>query len=342
MKTSGGTGGSVSGGGVGIASVVAVATGVGGGAVVSAAGGALHPVMAQSATMTASPVHSLERTRPTLSCPPMPTTPAPVSGDDTTVRDTWNPTQYERFRTEREQPFHDLVALITRRPAARVVDLGCGTGLLTAVLHRELGAETTLGVDSSDAMLERARTLEVAGLEFARGDISAWEPDAPFDVVFSNAALQWVGEHPALFARLKRVLVPGGELAVQVPANFDHVSHTLAAEIARGEPYFTAMSGYARTFAVLPPEEYATLLHELGFVAQSVRLQVYGHVLESTDAVVEWVRGTLLTDYESRMPAPMYQEFVADYRARLNAALGDQRPYFYPFKRILLWGRLPA
>jgi trans-aconitate 2-methyltransferase len=93
---------------------------------------------------------------------------------------------------------------------------------------------------------------------------------------------------------------------------------------------------------VLPPEEYATLLDELGFVEQSVRLQVYGHVLGSPDAVVEWVRGTLLTDYESRMPDDIYQEFVVRYRARLNAALGDRRPYFYPFKRILLWGRLPA
>ena len=114
----------------------------------------------------------------------------------------------------------------------------------------------------------------------------------------------------------------------------------LAADIAREEPFAGAMHGYSRTFSVLPPEEYATLLYGLGYVEQTVRLQVYGHVLESPDAVVEWVRGTLLTDYESRMPAPMYQEFVARYRERLNAALGNQRPYFYPFKRILIWGRL--
>jgi trans-aconitate 2-methyltransferase len=255
------------------------------------------------------------------------------------VRDTWNPAQYERFRAEREQPFHDLVALVTRRPAGRVADLGCGTGVLTAALHRELASKQTIGVDSSDAMLERARTLDVEGLEFVSGDISVWQPAAPFDVVFSNAALQWVGDHPALLARLMAMLVPGGELAVQVPANFDHVSHRLAAEIAREEPFADAMRGYTRIVSVLPPEDYATLLHKLGFVTQSVRLQVYGHVLDSPDAVVEWVRGTLLTDYESRMPDAMYREFVARYRARLNAALGDQRPYFYPFKRILLWGR---
>ncbi len=258
------------------------------------------------------------------------------------ARDTWNPAQYERFRAEREQPFHDLVALVGRRPGGRVVDLGCGTGVLTAALHGELAAEQTIGVDSSDAMLARARALEVEGLEFVRGDISEWRPPAPFDVVFSNAALQWVDDHPALFARLKAMLAPGGELAVQVPANFDHVSHTLAVEIAREEPFASAMRGYVRLFPVLRPEEYAVLFHQLGFVSQSVRMQVYGHVLESPDSVVEWVRGTLLTDYKSRMPEAMYTEFVARYQGRLNAALGDQRPYFYPFKRILLWGRSAA
>ncbi|HEY8672255.1 MAG TPA: methyltransferase domain-containing protein [Candidatus Dormibacteraeota bacterium] len=259
-----------------------------------------------------------------------------------TARDTWSPTQYERFRAEREQPFHDLVALITRRPAGRVVDLGCGTGLLTAALHRELGAVETLGVDSSRAMLERARSLEVEGVRFVRGDINEWEPDMPVDVVFSNAALQWLPDHPRLFKRLSNMLAPGGEIALQVPANFDHVSHTLAAEVAREEPFASAMGGYVRIFAVLAPEAYATLLHELGFETQSVRMQVYGHVLESAESVVEWVRGTLLTDYESRLSEALYAEFVARYRRRLHAALGDQRPYFYPFKRILLWGRLPV
>ena len=131
----------------------------------------------------------------------------------TTERDTWNPTQYERFRSEREQPFHDLAALHGRRPARRVVDLGCGTGVLTAALHDQLGATETVGVNSSEAMLERGRALDAPGVRFVHGDIAEWAPDQPVDVVFSNAALQWLPDHPQLFKRLTTMLVPGGELA---------------------------------------------------------------------------------------------------------------------------------
>jgi trans-aconitate 2-methyltransferase len=68
-----------------------------------------------------------------------------------------------------------------------------------------------------------------------------------------------------------------------------------------------------------------------------VRLQVYGHLLSSPEAVVEWVKGTLLTDYERRLPSPLFAEFIAACREALLQRLGSARPYFYPFKRLLLW-----
>ena len=60
----------------------------------------------------------------------------------------WDPNQYERFKAERAQPFYDLVSLVEREPGMRVIDLGCGTGQLTAWLHSELGASETLGIDA--------------------------------------------------------------------------------------------------------------------------------------------------------------------------------------------------
>jgi trans-aconitate 2-methyltransferase len=221
----------------------------------------------------------------------------------------------------------------------RVVDLGCGTGALTAVLHRELRAAETVGIDSSPAMLAKALELNVPGLRFSRADIAEWTASDPLDVVFSNAALHWLPDHPRLFARLAAMLAPGGEIAVQMPANFDHSSHTIAAGLAQEEPFATYLGGYVRESPVLAAESYAELLHALGFGEQHVRLQVYGHELASVDDVVEWVRGSLLTDYEARMPETGFASFLNIYCERVRAALGAAAPYFYAFKRILLWGR---
>lgn len=258
------------------------------------------------------------------------------------ARDAWDPAQYERFREERSRPFHDLVALVQARPGLRVADLGCGTGELTRALHRRLRARETLGLDSSPAMLARARELQGDGLRFEAGDIAAFTPAAPFDLVFSNAALQWVPEHDALLERLSAALAPGGQLALQVPANYDHPSHGVAVQVAGEAPFREALADGRRDPGVLAPEGYARRLHALGYAEQHVRLQVYGHLLDSREQVVEWVKGTLLTHYRGALTPELYARFEARYREALLERLPDTRPFFFPFKRILLWGRRPS
>ena len=243
---------------------------------------------------------------------------------------TWSPEQYERFRDERAQPFHDLVALIEHRPRMRVVDLGCGTGELTRQLHEHLGAEETVGIDSSETMLLKSRAFGGEVLRFEKSDIEGFVTDRPYDLVFSNAALHWVPDHESLFRRLTAFLSHDGQLAVQMPANHDHVSQTIAGDVAEE-------LGFARRVSpLLRPEHYAGLLHSLGFRRQHVRLQVYPHVLESAHAVVEWMKGSTLTEYQRRL-GDRYDEFLARYSERLTSALGDRRPCFFPFKRVLLW-----
>lgn len=251
--------------------------------------------------------------------------------------DAWNPEQYARFQQERSQPFFDLLALVRPRPGMRVADLGCGTGELTAILHQRLAARETVGIDSSPAMLEQSTAYTGPGLRFEIGDIGTFRPDRPFDLIFSNAALQWVPNHPALFGRLTAALAEGGQLAVQVPANDDHLSHRLAAEVAREEPFASALGGYVRTSAILASEAYSALLDRLGYGEQHVRLQVYAHHLPSRAAVVDWVQGTLLTAYRERLTGDRYDHFVERYREALLDGLPDSRPFFYPFTRILLW-----
>jgi len=254
--------------------------------------------------------------------------------------DTWDPDRYARFAAERAQPFHDLLDLVRPVPGGRVVDLGCGSGELTAELHRRLGAGQTLGLDSSPAMLGRARPLAGDGLRFEVGDIAGFGGGG-WDVVFSNAALQWLPDHEALFGRLVGALAGGGQLAVQMPANFDHPSHLVAAEVAGEEPFRSALGGWRGLAPIQAPEWYAILLDRLGVAEQHVRLQVYLHHLAAREEVVEWVRGTLLTAYAERLPTELFGRFLDRYRERLLPRLEDSRPYRYPFKRVLLWGRTP-
>jgi trans-aconitate 2-methyltransferase len=254
--------------------------------------------------------------------------------------DTWDPAQYERFERERSAPFFDLLELVQPCPGGRVVDLGCGTGALTRALHEQTGAHSTIGLDSSPAMLERSADHTGGGLTFELGDIAGWAPPEPIDLIFSNAALHWIDDHVGLFTRLTGALPPGGQLAVQVPANHDHPSHLIAERVASEAPFRAALGGYVRRTPVLAPERYAELLHRLGYRSQHVRLHVYLHVLPEPGAVVDWVRGTLLTDYERRLPDHVYEDFLARYRELLTAELPDERPFPFSFKRVLLWARL--
>jgi trans-aconitate 2-methyltransferase len=244
----------------------------------------------------------------------------------------WSPEQYARFAAERKQPFTDLLSLVEPRPRMRVADLGCGPGELTRELHDSLGAAETVGIDESEAMLRKAGQFGGETLRFEQGRIEAFAADRPYDLIFSNAAFHWIAGHEELLTRLTGFLSDRGQLAVQMPANDDHPSHRVAAEVARD------FGLAARPDPILPLQRYAELLHRLGYQRQHVRLQVYGHVLPSADDVVEWVRGALLTHYQSQLPGERFEEFLAAYRARLRGILGDERPFFYTYKRILIWG----
>jgi trans-aconitate 2-methyltransferase len=253
-------------------------------------------------------------------------------------RDVWNPDQYGKFRTERAAPFLDLLGLVEPSPAPRVVDLGCGTGELTRLAHERLGARETVGIDASAAMLERAAAVAGGGVSFRQGDLAA-VTGGPFDVVLSNAAIHWVPDHEALLPRIAALVAPGGQLAIQTPGNDHHTSHAMAREIAREPAFAGPLGGWVRESPLLAPEAYAQLLFRLGFARQRVRFEVYAHPLASREDVVEWVRGTTLTDYERRLDAATWERFLARYRERLLATLPDDRPFLYTYRRLFLWAR---
>jgi trans-aconitate 2-methyltransferase len=264
------------------------------------------------------------------------------------MSDAWRPEQYQKFAGERAQPFWDLLDLVERRQISRAVDLGCGTGELTEAAATRLAVEDMTGIDSSPAMLQQAKGRSRPGLRFAGGDIGSWSSGGDHDLmnlVLANASLHWVPDHAAVLQRWWTAIAPGGQLAVQMPANADHPSHLVAVEVGAAEPFRTALGGTPPpdpvAANVLAPEQYAILLDRLGAARQHVRLQVYPHVLASSADVVEWVKGTSLTRFLSALPAELHEPFVAEYRRRLLAAIGDHAPYFYPFKRILFWASKP-
>lgn len=264
----------------------------------------------------------------------------------------WDPEQYARFRAERRRPFFDLMDLVEARREMRMVDLGCGTGELTRELHRRLRASETLGIDNSQAMLARSAAYAgrddddvsrgSAGVSFQLGDLADFDAPGSWDLVFSNAALHWLPDHPALIARLTRSVAPGGQLAIQVPSNHDHVSHVIADEIAREPRFRDALGGYQRGHSVLAPREYALLLRSLGYRRQLVRLQVYVHELGSVAEVVEWVKGTLLTAYQRRLSAELFEDYLDRYRELLVERVGSPLPFLYTYDRIFIWASEPA
>jgi len=258
----------------------------------------------------------------------------------------WDPEQYRRFAAERAQPFHDLVDLIEPATIERAVDLGCGPGELTALAAGQLGIGEMIGIDNSPAMLDKTAEHASASVRFEHGDLAEWTSSADVDLVIAAASLHWVGDHAGVIARWTSALRPGGQLAIQVPANADMPSHAVARHVAEREPYLSMFGAGGPPIDpvqayVLAPEAYARILYDLGFERQHVRLQIYPHVLPSSRHVVEWVRGTMLTRFEKVLAPDAFEAFVADYETELLGVLGEHEPHFFPFRRILMWGCLP-
>ncbi len=251
----------------------------------------------------------------------------------------WDPDLYARFAEERAKPFHDLMSMVQVSPDMTVLDLGCGTGRMTRVLHDTLGAKHTLGVDTSGQMLSRSTEYVTKDLSFEQADMGQIQIRPRRDLVFSNAAIHWLPDHEELIAHLSTSVADGGQIAIQVPANHQQPAHVLANVVAKEAPFAALLHGWVKKHHVLRPLSYDRILRDQGFEARRVELRIYGHELPNLDAAVEWLRGTLLRAYADRLDAPMFERFVQDYRRKMHQEIGDAQPFYWPYRRILMWGR---
>ncbi|HUG33767.1 MAG TPA: methyltransferase domain-containing protein [Anaerolineales bacterium] len=247
----------------------------------------------------------------------------------------WNPEQYHKFQSERSAPFFDLLALVDIRSNLKAVDLGCGTGELTRELADRLPNSRVTGLDSSPQMLEKAAPFQRPGLTFEPGDQASLTGD--WDLIFSNAALQWSENHAELIPHIFNRLNPGGQIAVQVPSNHNHISHQIYRETASDEPFKSILQEFQRFAPVLPIDQYAQILYDCGAEHLEVFEKVYAHVLEDADAVVDWISGTALVPYFERL-GDHRDAFVESIRMKMRAAMPGS-PVFYPFRRILFSAR---
>jgi trans-aconitate 2-methyltransferase len=252
----------------------------------------------------------------------------------------WNPNQYLKFAEERTQPCRDLAARIAVANVQRVIDLGCGPGNSAAVLRDRWPDAEFTGLDSSADMIERAQR-EYPGQHWIAGDISAWAAASGdrFDVVFSNAALQWVDHHASLYPRLLSRVAPGGALAIQIPGNIDALPHRLMREVA-------ASPAWSRWFRPGNVREWRH--HEMEFYYDALaptaaRLDIwateYLHILPDAEAIVEWYRGTGMRPFLELLETETdRQRFAADYLASLQPHYPPRAAggVLFPFRRIFL------
>ncbi|MDH4384083.1 MAG: methyltransferase domain-containing protein [Caulobacter sp.] len=235
---------------------------------------------------------------------------------------SWDPEIYARDKAYRDRPALDLLMQIPDSLGPRVIwDLGCGAGEHAALLARRHPGARVFGLDSSPEMLARARSRSEA-VTWVEGDIAAFAPPEPPDLIFSNAALHWLPRHDQLLPRLVSSLAPGGILACQMPVAFESLHHEVLRQVAKTEPW----AGHLQRLAPLRPTP--ALENYYGWLSDHCRevdlwSTTYLHVLQGEDPVVDWMTGTALLPYLDALPDPRL-------RSAFLGALGDSMADAFP------------
>jgi len=255
----------------------------------------------------------------------------------------WNPGTYARFRGLRLRPALDLIARIGDLPPGALVDLGCGNGAVAEALATAFPGRDLIGVDNSPAMLAEAAAGGVYSA-LIEADIASWRPDMPPALIFSNAALHWLGDHPALLPRLAQALAPGGVLAVQMPGQYLAPSHALLRALAA--ELFPERFDFADWQApVALPADYARLLAPLGEVEawETTYVQRLAPA-PGAHPVRRFTEATAMRPFVARLDPAEAARFLAAYEAALAMAYPAEPDggVLFPFRRVFFTLRRPG
>lgn len=259
----------------------------------------------------------------------------------------WDPALYRRYEDERTRPAAELLARVPLTSARRVVDLGCGPGNSTELLVRRFPDAEVIGVDNAESMVAAARQ-RLPQSRFELGDIGTWQPsgDAP-DLIYANAALQWVPGHEELLPRLFSSLAPGGVLAIQMPDNRQEPTHRLMRELAGRAPWAAHIgdADRVRTELLTIGGYYDLLAAEAAEAAEvDVWHTVYQHRMASAAAIVEWVSGTGLRPFLDPLPADLRASYLQAYEQGVDAAypVRTDGRRLLAFPRMFIVARRPS
>ncbi|MGA3027592.1 MAG: methyltransferase domain-containing protein [Bryobacteraceae bacterium] len=247
----------------------------------------------------------------------------------------WDAQAYLQFANERTRPSVDLVQRIGVLAPRRIVDLGCGPGNSTEVVRRRWPEAEVIGLDSSTQMIEAARKAWPEG-KWVLGDAATWTASQPFDLVFSNAMMQWLPDHARLCPRLLAQVATGGALAVQMPAHYELPMHREIVEVSRDAAWDERMQA-ARTALTREPASF--YYDTLQPVAARIDLweTIYYHEVPGPDALIEWFRGTGMRpflealssdDERERFEMMLLKRYIASYPRRPSGLV------LFPFRRL--------
>jgi trans-aconitate 2-methyltransferase len=253
---------------------------------------------------------------------------------DEAAASDWDTALYLKFEAERIQPARDLLAR-TPPDARRIVDLGCGPGTSTQLLAARFPDAEITAIDDSEQMLAAARA-RLPGIAFHKGDIGAWRPAVRPDLIFANAALQWLPDHHQLVPRLMSFLAEGGCLAIQMPDNRQEPSHALMRMVAADGPWADRLVPVAKTRGLIGIySDYYAWLKPLS-AQLDIWQTTYVHPLPGVGAVVDWFRGSALRPFLNPLDECEREQFIARYMK----ALADAYPAEPDGRLLFLYPRL--
>ncbi|SMC70617.1 methyltransferase domain-containing protein [Sporomusa malonica] len=248
----------------------------------------------------------------------------------------WNPNLYLKFEKERTQPVIDLISRIEKDNPERIIDIGCGPGNSTRQLKNKWPQADITGLDSSPNMIQKAKE-NLPGLKWVIGDAGADLTQlGKFDIVFSNAAIQWIPNNEQLLPKLFSLLKDSGILAVQVPNITDmgiKIAIQKTVEARKWNEYF--VSATAETF-YYPPQFYYDILSRLTSEISLWETHYY-HVMDSHKSIVDWYTSTGLRPLLDKLPnEDLRFEFSQDILRNIETEYNFQQDgkVLFRFRRI--------